>query len=303
MGYLTHVGSYNTLDLRGSYTPSGYLRLESEFRAPRLFDRRGTLSVLGGWREATQVGFYGVGGSTSVDDKTNYGFRQPYLSATLDVRPVRHWLLLTGGLEYSQWEQIPGDGTTPSVEEIYTPEMLPGLNASSTYLHSFGTRGDRLAHVSRLHAPWRVLRHHVPRLLRLEAAQSFRKIDYEAVQHLPLFRDRWVLSFRGRVETTYTNDDEVVPFFMMPALGGGSSLRGFTSWRFRDLHSLLLQAEWRVLVNNFFDTALFFDTGKVTNRRSIPIWTASRATTASGFACTARRPPHCASSWQKAARD
>ena len=51
---------------------------------------------------------------------------------------------------------------------------------------------------------------------------------------------------------------------MLPALGGGSSLRGFASWRFRDRHSLLLQAEWRVLVNSFFDMAIFSDAGKVT---------------------------------------
>ena len=55
---------------------------------------------------------------------------------------------------------------------------------------------------------------------------------------------------------------------MLPALGGGSSLRGFTSWRFRDRNSILLQAEWRVLVNSFFDTAVFADAGKVTSRTS-----------------------------------
>lgn len=32
---------------------------------------------------------------------------------------------------------------------------------------------------------------------------------------------------------------------MLPSVGGGSSLRGFASWRFRDRNSLLLQAEWR----------------------------------------------------------
>jgi outer membrane translocation and assembly module TamA len=50
---------------------------------------------------------------------------------------------------------------------------------------------------------------------------------------------------------------------MMPSVGGGSSLRGYSSWRFRDRNSLLLQAEWRVMVNRFLDTALFYDTGKV----------------------------------------
>ena len=55
---------------------------------------------------------------------------------------------------------------------------------------------------------------------------------------------------------------------MLPALGGGSSLRGFSSWRFRDLNSLLLQAEWRVLANRFLDMALFYDAGRVSARRS-----------------------------------
>ena len=97
---------------------------------------------------------------------------------------------------------------------------------------------------------------------------GFQRVDYEAIQHVPLGRDAWVLSLRGKVETTYTSGGQAVPYFMMPALGGGSDLRGFNSWRFRDLHSMLLQAEWRVLVNSFFDTALFYDAGKVTNRRS-----------------------------------
>ena len=55
---------------------------------------------------------------------------------------------------------------------------------------------------------------------------------------------------------------------MLPALGGGSSLRGYTSWRFRDQNSLLLQAEWRIMVNRYFDTAFFYDAGKVAARTS-----------------------------------
>ena len=139
-GYLTHVGSYNTIDLRGSYTLSGYSRIETEFLAPRLFDRRGSLSILGGWREATQVGFYGTGtGNTSADDRANYSFRQPYVSATLGLRPTRKVLFLAGGAEYSEWDQRSGEGTEPSVDEVYTPETLPGLGAKITYLHTQGT--------------------------------------------------------------------------------------------------------------------------------------------------------------------
>src|SRR5712671_5933082 len=74
VGYAHHVSSYNLLDVRGSYTILGYKRVEAEFTAPRLFDRRGSLSLAGGWREATQVAFYGLGMGTSLNDRTDFDF-------------------------------------------------------------------------------------------------------------------------------------------------------------------------------------------------------------------------------------
>ena len=139
-GYLTHVGDQNWVDVRGSVTPSGYLRAEGEFRAPRLFDRRGSLSVIGGWRKATEVGYYGLGtADTSKDDRALYSFTQPYVSGTLDVRPWRNWLVLSGGLDYSEWSPGSAKGSSPSIEEVYTPETAPGLGATPTYLHGSGT--------------------------------------------------------------------------------------------------------------------------------------------------------------------
>ena len=267
-GYRRHVSPYNTLDVRGSITFSGYKRLEAEFLAPRLFNRRGVLSVVGGWREATAVGFYGIGTSnTSADDRANYSFEQPYVSAALDVRPTRKLLVLGGGLEYSQWKQGSGSGTAPSVEEVYTPASLPGLGSSPIYLHSQGTVAldwRTSPGYSRRGGFYGVTVHD---FAEPDDTYSFRLVDYEVIQHIPIHRDAWVLSLHGRVETTYTDENEQVPFFMLPSLGGGSSLRGFTSWRFRDRHSLLLQAEWRVLANRFLEMALFYDAGKVTARR------------------------------------
>jgi len=69
------------------------------------------------------------------------------------------------------------------------------------------------------------------------------------------------------VQTTLDDDDEV-PYFLLPSLGSGSTLRAYPSWRFRDRHSLLMSGEWRWIVNRtFLDMALFYDTGKVTARR------------------------------------
>ena len=87
LGRAFHVSPYNQIDFRGSYTITGYKRVEAEFIAPRIFNRRGNLSVLGGWREATQVGFYGIGNDTIKEDRSNYLFEQPYGSALLQLYP------------------------------------------------------------------------------------------------------------------------------------------------------------------------------------------------------------------------
>ncbi len=91
-------------------------------------------------------------------------------------------------------------------------------------------------------------------------------VEYEAIQHFPILREAWVLSLHGRVQSVIDKDGQQTPFFMLPALGGGSSLRGYSSWRFRDENSLLLQAEWRVIINRYFDLGFFYDAGKVAPR-------------------------------------
>ena len=268
-GYGRHVSEYNVFDVRGSITFKGYKRIEAMFLAPRVFNRRGSLTMLGGWREATQVGFYGFGTeTTSKANRANYSFNQPFGSAALDFWPTRQLLLFRGGLEVSQWNQEAGHGEAPSVDEVYTPATLQGLGSHPAYLHSHAGIG----------ADWRT----APGYSRTGGAYTitfhdyrdqggafgFRRTDYEAFQHIPVLRDAWVLSLHGRLELANAAEQQTIPFFMLPALGGGSSLRGFSSWRFRDLNSLLLQAEWRVLVNRFLDMAAFYDAGRVSARRS-----------------------------------
>src|SRR5579862_9092728 len=185
-GFARHVSSYNTIDLRGSYTIKGYARAEAEFTAPRLFHRRGSLSVLGGWREATQVAFYGLGTTTPNQHRTNYDFQQPYASLRLTVRPDRRSVLLEGGFELTQWNQHAGEGTFPSVETLYTPRTLPGLGASVTYLHAQGTAGfdwRTSSGYARRGGFYGVTFHQYDDPDHLFGLD---RIDYEAIQHIPI---------------------------------------------------------------------------------------------------------------------
>jgi len=266
-GYAHHVSPYNMIDVRGSYTALGYKRFEAELTAPRLFHRRGALSVVGGWREATQAAFYGTGMNTSKADRTNFDFQQPYGSGTLTFWPTRRLLMLGGGLELSRWSLRPGEGTFPSVDTVYTPGTLPGLGTRTTYVHSQGTAGfdwRTSSGYSRRGGFYGVTLHDYTDR---DEKFGFRQIDYEAIQHFPILREAWVISLRGEAQTSYAKSNQQIPFFLLPYLGSGHTLRGFISHRFRDQNRILLQAEWRIMVNRFIDTAFFYDAGKVTARR------------------------------------
>jgi outer membrane protein assembly factor BamA len=268
LGYRRHVSAYNLVDVRGSFTTKGYKRVEAAFMAPRLFDRHGSLTLIAGWRDATQVGYYGTGINTSVKDRANYRFTQPYGSASLDVWPARGRLILHGGVELSRWDIKAGTGDDPSIDAVYTPDTLPGLGTSTTYVHS-----DASVALDSRPSPGYARRGGYYAISfhdfhDQDGRYGFRRTDYEATQHVPILREAWVLSLHGELQLANAANHQTVPFFMLPALGGGSSLRGFASWRFRDLNSLQLSADWRVIANRFLDMALVYDAGRVAAHRS-----------------------------------
>ncbi|HMF59613.1 MAG TPA: BamA/TamA family outer membrane protein [Vicinamibacterales bacterium] len=268
LGYMRHVSPYSSVDFRGSYSIKSYKRAEAEFVSSRLFHRRGQLSILGGWRDATQVAFYGFGTDTSKGDRTNFGFEQPYGSALFTLWPTRRLLMVRGGFELSRWDLKSGSGAFPSADEVFTPATLPGLGTTTTYLHTQATVGFDWRTASgygRRGGLYGVTGHDYTDR---NDTLGFRQVDYEVVQHVPILRESWVLSLHGLANTTWRKTDQEIPFFMMPSLGGGSTLRGYSSWRFRDRNSVLLQAEWRIMVNRFFDTAVFSDAGQVAAHKS-----------------------------------
>jgi outer membrane protein assembly factor BamA len=77
-----------------------------------------------------------------------------------------------------------------------------------------------------------------------------------------------VVSLRGRLQTTLGDTDQV-PYFLLPSLGSGSTLRGYHSWRFRDRHALLTSGEFRWIASRLaLDMALFWDGGMVAPDRN-----------------------------------
>ena len=265
-GYTKFIGDYSTVDARGSMSLSGSKRVELEAVFPRLLERRAVLKVGTGWREGLDAPFYGIGNDTLASSEANFDFTQFNTWTDFQVRPRRNPFLFGATLEYMQIDQRFELDTV--FAQLFTPDRVPGVGAQPDYIHASGTVAldwRPAADYARRGGYYGITAQHYADQ---KGDFTFSRLEYEAVQHVPILRDAWVLSLRGRVHTTMLDDVDNVPFFMMPFLGSGSTLRGYSSGRFRDLNSLLLSAEWRVLVNSFVDLAFFYDAGKVTSRRS-----------------------------------
>jgi outer membrane protein assembly factor BamA len=95
---------------------------------------------------------------------------------------------------------------------------------------------------------------------------SFRRYEAEAAQFVPLADRRIVLAVHGWMTATDTDPGQTVPFYLMPSLGGGNTLRAYTDFRFHDRNLLVVNAESRVALFSHVDLAAFVDAGNVAAR-------------------------------------
>jgi hypothetical protein len=269
-GYRYYVGDRTTWFTQGLYSLSSYKLIESGLSSPGHLNGRAGWQVLGGYRDATQVGFYGLGMDTDQDDRANFRFKETYVGAEAVFLPGGV-ALVRGSVFYDDFDTTEGEGSYPSIEEEFGPDTAPGLFADPTYLHTSVAAGLDFRPNSIV--SFRPAAGYARRggLYQVEydnwndsdGDYSFDTLGLDAVQHFPIMRETWVLSLHGRVQTVL-GDDDTVPYFLLPSLGSGSTLRAFPSWRFRDRHSMLMQGEWRWIASRLaLDLAVFYDTGKV----------------------------------------
>ena len=97
---------------------------------------------------------------------------------------------------------------------------------------------------------------------------SFRRYEAEAVQLVPVVGKTWVIALHGWGVFSDTSAGDTVPFYMLPSLGGGNTLRSYHDYRFHDRNLLLASAESRFALFRHVDAAVFFDAGNVAPRAS-----------------------------------
>ena len=263
-GYRTYLADRTHADIKGLYSFKGYNFLELSTDSWGHADGRIDLHGRVGWRDATQVAYYGVG-IDSPNVSSNFRMQQWYVGGEAQVRPV--WPAVLGAsLTYEDYTLLEGTGASPSIEDSFTPDTAPGLGVSPKYVHASASGGidwRPAPGYARSGGLYQVTYHSFNDQ---DSVYDFDRLDGEIVQHIPILRENWVISLHGLTQTTLDDADQV-PYFLLPSLGSGSTLRAYPSWRFRDRHSLLLSGEFRWIPNRLgLDMALFYDAGKVTPR-------------------------------------
>ena len=264
-GYRRFTGDRTSVNVAGMYSIKNYKLIEGGITSPGHASGRVGIRANAGWRDATQVPFYGLGNDTVKEALATFHMQQSFAGGDLKFRPLKLFSVSAGAF-YEGYILKSAPGDLISIEDVYTPATAPGLGENPEYLHttiSAAIDWRPSPGYARRGGLYEVALH---RYLDRADTLSFDRLDAQIVQHLPILRETWVVSLRGQLQTTL-NDADQVPYFLLPSLGSGSTLRAYTSWRFRDRHSMLFSGEWRWIPNRLgLDMALFYDAGMVANQ-------------------------------------
>lgn len=253
-------------NIGGAWSLKNYKLVHSSLRFPELANNKVEIDLHARWMDATQVPFYGVGNETLRDDRVHFGLRSTEGGGSLTLKPVR-WFRIGGGLDAYQLEDREGVGTRPSIEQEHSSLSAPGLFAKTTYTQATAfaaidwRESAGYTRTGGLYAAaWHDFRDNDDRF-------SFRRADFDLRQFIPLLKEHWVLAFRALVQTTESEAGQVIPYHLLPSLGGNKAHRAYSDFRFRDKHMLLLSGEYRWIPSRIIDMAFFVDTGKVASER------------------------------------
>jgi hypothetical protein len=262
--YAKHFGA-GTLSAKAEYSVRDFKLLQVAAHSAPLARGRLLVSGRARWVDAPELPVYPLG-PDSPKTRTNYGEKKLEAGAQAWLRPV-HPLRFGAGAAYERFDtNFPTHAAGP--EESGDIGFMPGIDADPDYVHSFASAAVDTRTGPGYSRSGSLLQGTLHDYRQQNSGPySFRRVDGIAQQLIPVLHGNWVLDLSARVSTTTSDAGEAVPFFLMPDLGGGNTLRGFGNYRFRDQHAIVFTAEYRWYVQEFADMAIFYDAGKAVPRR------------------------------------
>ena len=217
-------------------------------------------------RDFPQEDFFGLGPASVRADRTNFALRDTLVRLTGGVRTED----FAAGARVAHLDPSIGRGTDrrmPSTDDVFSAPAIPGFVSQPAFVVlepflEYSTADPRLNPTAGGSYRFTVRRYVDRDLERF----SFTNWDVDVRRYLPILHRARTIALRAWLSSSRPDAGHEVPFYLQPTLGGGYSLRGFPSFRFRDRSLLLVQGEYRWRVNEFVTGAIFYETGAVARR-------------------------------------
>ncbi|HEX7794464.1 MAG TPA: BamA/TamA family outer membrane protein [Vicinamibacterales bacterium] len=244
-----------------------YTMAQTRFEAPDLGSHHLQLGVQAMYQDQTQINFFGIG-PNSPDLKTQYRLKSTDTVGYASIQPWTYWTLSgEAGYLFDPTFSSP-TGTfrpnAPPTQDIFPDVPGVTLAGQPNYVHAqaafTGDTRDYRGHPTR----GGVYRASAESYNDQDTGLfTFRQYQAEALQLVRVTGPNWLLAFHGWLVTSDVNVDHQVPFYLLPSLGGATSLRSFQNYRFHDLNALMVNAESRWAIYRHVDLAAFVDAGNV----------------------------------------
>ena len=270
-GYRTFVmGDRALIDASAAISWRGFLMADLAFEMPRLANERLTIGAEALWQDSTQLNYFGLGPDSPEGLRSQYRLQTLNIVGYAEYRTTR-WLALSGRFG---WLDSP---SVSSATGFFKPD---DLDAQTTFPNdpamTIADQPQFLHGEVALTADTRDYADHPTHgaLYRAAAGTYYadqsryrsRRYEVEGLQTIPVLDGLGVFVLRGWGVFSNAASDQEVPFYLMPSLGGSSTLRGYSNYRFHDRHLLLANAESRWALMPHVDIAAFVDAGTVAAR-------------------------------------
>ncbi len=263
-GFRHHLfGDRAIVDVSAALSWRRYSMMKSQITWPGLMHDRLSVGARVSYQDFKQINFFGIGTDSLKDQRTDYRLKDVDAIGFASVR-ANTWLSISGRAGVLRRLAIDRGTSTlyPSIEIQFDDTTAPSLTRQPGYLH-----GDLALDADTRDVPGYPSRGGRYRLSiaafhdQTFASYSFRRIEADAAQYIAI--GRTVLAVRARMDVSQTANGQDIPFYLLPSLGGSSSLRGYSDYRFRDRDLLMLNAEYQWPLFRAADAAVFYDTGSV----------------------------------------
>ena len=271
-GYRQYFANDNAfIDTSAALSWRMYKMGQARFEMPNLANEHLAVGTQFMWQDNTQVNYFGVGPDVNEDARSQYRM-QTHDTVAYATVTTKEWLTMSGKVGWLGHPKLMNPGGTflrdfPSTLDVFGGDPAAGLSVQPAFLHSelsaaADTR-DHRGHPTSGGLYRGALTNYSDRTY---DSFTFHTWEAEGLQYVPLADSRVVLAFHGWTVAGNPADGNVIPFYMLPAIGGSRTLRDYHDFQFHDNNLLVAGAESRFAVWAHLDAALFLDTGNVAAR-------------------------------------